>query len=54
MVIGRRFPAAMLLVANPTGLSHSPDESIDEVGLAQAVEVLVNALPELASKRPSD
>jgi hydantoinase/carbamoylase family amidase len=48
MVIGRRFPAAMLLVANPSGLSHSPDEAIDEMGLSQAVEVLVSALPDLA------
>lgn len=54
MVIGRSYPAAMMLVANPTGLSHSPDEAIDEAGLGRAVEVLVDALPELARASDDD
>ena len=54
MVVGKKFPAAMVLIANPTGMSHSPDESVDEEGLVQAIATLYNALREAggSNKRP--
>jgi hydantoinase/carbamoylase family amidase len=45
LVIGRHLPAAMILVANPTGISHAPEEDLDPVGLEQALAIMVEVLP---------
>lgn len=47
LVLGRRIPAAMLLVANPSGVSHAASEGLDREGLSAAVEILVEALPDV-------
>jgi beta-ureidopropionase / N-carbamoyl-L-amino-acid hydrolase len=43
-VVGETVPAAMLLVRNPTGVSHSPQERVALDDAAVAVEVLGRAL----------
>lgn len=43
-VIGEHVPAAMLLVRNATGVSHSPEEQVDLDDAAVAIEVLRNAI----------
>ncbi len=43
-VVGARIPAAMLLVRNPTGVSHSPEEQLELEDAEVAVEVLSRAL----------
>jgi N-carbamoyl-L-amino-acid hydrolase len=45
LVIGRHAPTAMILIANPTGISHAPQEELDPEGLEQAFSVMVEALP---------
>jgi hypothetical protein len=37
----------MLLVANPTGISHAPDEGIDPAGVGEALAILMEALPDI-------
>lgn len=45
LVIGRHIPAGMLLVANPTGISHAPAEGLDAAGLEEALAILRESLP---------
>ena len=39
-IMAKRFPTAMLFVRCAGGLSHHPDESVDETDVARALEVL--------------
>jgi N-carbamoyl-L-amino-acid hydrolase len=43
-VLAERVPAAMLLVRNPTGVSHAPDETIDLDDAALAAQVVAAVL----------
>jgi N-carbamoyl-L-amino-acid hydrolase len=45
-VLAERLPAAMLLVRNPTGVSHSPAETIDLADAAAAARVVEQLLAE--------
>ena len=48
LVIGRRLQTGMLLLANPTGISHAPTESVDDDALFECALVVLEALPALA------
>lgn len=50
MVLGQRIPATMLLLANPTGISHAPEEGLDESALVAAAHVLLEAIPQMADR----
>jgi N-carbamoyl-L-amino-acid hydrolase len=43
-VLAARIPAAMVLVRNPTGISHSPEEQVDLCDAEAAVEAVRHAL----------
>jgi N-carbamoyl-L-amino-acid hydrolase len=43
-VLAERVPAAMLLVRNPTGVSHSPEEAVELEDAAMAARVVARAL----------
>jgi N-carbamoyl-L-amino-acid hydrolase len=43
-VLAERVPAAMLLVRNPTGVSHSPEETVELEDAAVAAQVVARAL----------
>ena len=43
-VLAERVPAAMLLVRNPTGISHSPEESVSLDDAAIGARVVERAL----------
>jgi N-carbamoyl-L-amino-acid hydrolase len=45
MVVAGLMPTAMILVRNPSGISHSPDESVDERSVVECCELLLDALP---------
>ncbi len=47
-VIGERLPAGMVLVRNPTGISHSPAEDVDVADAAVAAQAVASALEQLA------
>ena len=47
-VVAERLPAAMVLVRNPTGVSHSPHEDVDLADAAVAVRVVERALENVA------
>lgn len=47
-IVGRVIPTAMLLLANPSGLSHSPAESVDHEAIAEALAICLLALPRLS------
>ena len=47
-VLAERVPAAMLFVRNPTGVSHSPEETVSLDDAAVACEVVARALEGLA------
>jgi N-carbamoyl-L-amino-acid hydrolase len=47
-VLAERVPAAMLLVRNPTGVSHSPEESVELEDAAIAARVVARALEAMA------
>jgi beta-ureidopropionase / N-carbamoyl-L-amino-acid hydrolase len=47
-VLVERIPAAMVLVRNPTGVSHSPAESVDLADAAVAAEIVARIVAELA------
>ncbi len=47
-VLAERVPAAMLFVRNPTGISHSPQETVSLEDAAVASEVVARALESLA------
>jgi hydantoinase/carbamoylase family amidase len=53
-IIGQIVPTAMVFVANPAGVSHSPDEAISEQSLAEAVAMLDHVATDvLASHHPT-
>jgi beta-ureidopropionase / N-carbamoyl-L-amino-acid hydrolase len=47
-VVAERVPAAMLFVRNPTGVSHSPEETVSLDDAAVAARVVARALESLA------
>ncbi len=47
-VLAARIPAAMLLVRNPTGASHCPDEHASDEDCVEGVRALAKVLEELA------
>lgn len=53
MELAKRYPIAMILIANPTGMSHSPEESFDECGLGEAIQLVLHAIPRLLSIPPT-
>jgi allantoate deiminase len=50
MILAKRFPSSMLLVANPSGMSHSPEESYDKEGLRQAIAVALDTVPTILTR----
>ena len=48
MIVAAQMPAAMLFIRTPGGLSHHPDESVDEGDVAVALAVGANFLEEIA------
>lgn len=48
VVMARRFPVAMLFLRHPGGVSHSPEERVDESDVAVGIEVLTRAVRRLA------
>jgi allantoate deiminase len=51
MVLASRMPAAMLFVRSPGGISHHPDESVQEADVAAALAVGDRALSLLSTER---
>ncbi len=49
----RGVPTAMLFVRNPTGVSHSPDESAELADCLSGVDALADALSDLATDDPA-
>ncbi|MCX4386393.1 allantoate amidohydrolase [Micromonospora peucetia] len=49
-VLAAHLPTAMLFVRNPTGVSHSPAESADDVDCAAGVTALARVLEELTCR----
>ena len=49
-ILAARIPTAMLVVRNPTGVSHSPDEHADIDDCLEGVRALAAVLTELASE----
>jgi beta-ureidopropionase / N-carbamoyl-L-amino-acid hydrolase len=47
MVVAPLMPTAMILLRNPSGISHSPDESVDEQSIVRSCELLLDALPRM-------
>lgn len=47
MVVAPLMPTAMILLRNPSGISHSPDESVDEQSVEQCCELLLDVLPRM-------
>ena len=50
VVMADRFPFAMLFVRHPGGISHHPDERVDECDVEVAIEVIVDAIRQLAKR----
>jgi allantoate deiminase len=48
MVLAAYMPAAMLFIRTPGGISHHPDESVNEGDVAVALATGMNFLNELA------
>ena len=46
-VLAAKMPTAMVLVRNPTGVSHSPEETVDLADAAAGVELLRRLVEEL-------
>lgn len=49
LTLGRFLPTGMLLLANPSGLSHAPAEAVDDRAIVDCVAVLAEAVPRLAT-----
>lgn len=49
LVIGRVLPTGMLLLANPSGISHAPRESVDDQAVVDGLAVLFEAIPDLVA-----
>lgn len=50
LVLGRSIPTGMLLLANPSGISHASAEALDSEALGIAVRILIDALPEVVKR----
>ncbi len=50
VVMANRFPVAMLFVRHPGGVSHHPDERVDQADVAIALAVLLNLVDSLAAE----
>jgi allantoate deiminase len=48
VALAARFPVGMLFVRHPGGISHHPDERVDEADVAVAIDVLTRAVQRLA------
>jgi beta-ureidopropionase / N-carbamoyl-L-amino-acid hydrolase len=48
-VLAERVPAAMLLVRNESGVSHSPDEAVELADATVAAQVVARALASLGA-----
>jgi N-carbamoyl-L-amino-acid hydrolase len=46
-VLSARLPAAMVLVRNPAGVSHSPEEAVELADAAFGAELLLQLVEEL-------
>lgn len=46
-ILAERIPAAMVLVRNPTGISHAPDEEVSLEDAAAAAQAIADAIEEL-------
>ena len=53
MILAKRFSTAMVLVANPTGMSHTPEESFDPEGLSEAIATVLRTVT-MAGEASSD
>lgn len=49
MVVGTRVRSGMVLLPNPSGISHAPEESVREESIAETLHLLVGAIPLLAA-----
>lgn len=47
MVVGALMPTGMILLRNPSGISHSPEESVDEQSVEMCCELLLDTLPRM-------
>ena len=52
-VLAARVPSAMLFVRNPTGISHSPEESVEEDDADRGAIALADVLADLLSDAPA-
>jgi len=50
VVMGQRFPMAMLFIRHPDGISHHPDERVDVADVAVAIDVLIDFITRLAAE----
>lgn len=51
-VLAAHVPSAMVFVRNPTGVSHSPDEFVEDADADQGAVALADALTALLTRRP--
>ncbi|MEM6428273.1 MAG: allantoate amidohydrolase [Deinococcota bacterium] len=49
MVMAKTIPTALLFVRSPNGISHHPDEAVDEHDVALAIDALLNVIENLAT-----
>jgi N-carbamoyl-L-amino-acid hydrolase len=47
-IVGERLPVGMVLVRNPTGVGHSPEESVDLEDAATGARAVLSAMEALA------
>jgi allantoate deiminase len=50
VIMGSRFPMAMLFIRHPGGISHHPDERVDQADVQIAIDVLVDFIKRLADQ----
>ena len=50
VIVAKRFPAAMLFLRHPGGVSHHPDERVDREDVAVAIEVMCQFVRKLAEQ----
>lgn len=50
VILSERFPVAMLFLRHPGGVSHHPDETVEEADVATAIEVLTTFVRALVRK----
>jgi len=49
MILAEKFPAAMIFVRTPAGISHSPEEAVNAEDVEKAIEAGMQLLDLLAS-----